>query len=278
MHKPPASGDNVRMSLRCFVEDLASTASPPPSAAGVLLDLSEQESRHAVGARRLSVGDELTLYDGRGHQAQAAIAAVMRRSVQVRVGEVEFRPRPLPTLTLAVAMPKGPRQDVLIEKCTELGVAALQPLSSERSVAGATEHKLEKWRRATIEAAKQSGQCWLPELRPLKPLDKTLADRAEDSLTVAAMLPRNGPAVTLPQVLAQIQAARSVTAFVGPEGGWSEAESDMLLTAGALALSLGPNVLRIETAAIALAAIVHATHEVGRASSESGSVRPARNS
>ncbi|HOA76004.1 MAG TPA: RsmE family RNA methyltransferase [Phycisphaerae bacterium] len=247
------------MSLRCYYEDLAACAE---SNSSPTVMLSEHESRHARLSRRLSVGDELVLFDGRGRQAAATIAAVSKSVVEARVGPVVEQPRPAPALTLAVAMPKGPRQDVLIEKCTELSVAAIQPLLTERSVAGASDHKRDKWRRTTIEAAKQSGQCWLPDLPAPASLDQYLVDLSRFDLVLAAMLAQQAPSTAVTEMLEPIREARTIVAFVGPEGGWSPREADALLAASAVPVSLGPNVLRIETAAIALAALAHATSRV----------------
>ena len=227
--------------------------------------LSEDESRHAQGSRRLAVGDELAVFDGAGREAWGRIVRCGRDGVEVELEGVQFRERPTPALTLAVAIPKGPRQDTMIEKCTELGVAALVPLDTERSVSSTSEHRLGKWRRTAIEAAKQSGQSWIPELRPPASLDEVLASVAEfDAVLVADA--SGGP-------WPETGVFRRVLAFVGPEGGWSEAERRRLLAAGARPVSLGPNILRIETAAMALAALVHV---VQTGSASQGAATPAR--
>ena len=109
-----------------------------------VVQLDEFESRHCVKSRRLSVGDAVVLFDGHGHEAGGVIQAAERGGIRVALGEIISRPRPLPVLTLAVALPKGPRQEVLVEKCTELGVAALWPLVTARSLAEASPHRLEK--------------------------------------------------------------------------------------------------------------------------------------
>lgn len=245
------------MALRCYVESLTAL---PREAGGIarIIELPEQEAHHATGSRRLSVGDALIAFDGRGNEAAGEIVSVSRRTVQVRVGDIITRPRPRPALTLAVALPKGPRQDELIEKCTELGTAVVQPLLTERSVSQASDHKREKWQRTGIEAVKQSGQCWLPEFAVPAKLDQVLSRRGEHDLMLAALLPKDGKPVPVTACLERLAAAKSVLALVGPEGGWSPAEAEALMGAGAIPVSLGPNVLRIETAAIAMAAMVHA--------------------
>lgn len=242
------------MSLRCHAGDLG----PPGGAHQRVIRLSEQESRHARLARRLSAGDEIVVFDGRGHEATGTIVAASRGSVEIAVNEVVVRGRPAPELTLAVAMPKGPRQDVLIEKCTELGVAAIQPLIAERSVAEVSDHKRDKWRRTTIEAAKQSGQCWLPELPAPASLADCLKRAGSFELVLAAMLPRDREPAPIADLIDRLRSSRTVLALIGPEGGWTPAEADAMIAAGAIPVSLGPNVLRIETAAIGMAAVLHA--------------------
>jgi len=244
------------MHLRCFVEGLVGAAGE--AAGGRVVRLPEEEARHARMSRRLSVGDALELFDGLGHEANATISAVSRGAVEVSVGPLISRPRSRPMLKLAVAMPKAPRQDALVEKCTELVGAAIPPLITERPVAVGADHKLARWRRTTIEAAKQSGQCWLPELRPPLILGECLRETADFDLILAALLGRGGTTPSILDLAGQIHAARSVLAFIGPEGDFSPPEAQALLAAGARPVSLGPNVLRIETAALAVAAVVHA--------------------
>ena len=237
------------MTMRCHAESLS----------GPRLTLSPDEARHAAGSRRLGRGDELIVFDGRGSEARATIIEFDRKGLVVElVGMCQQQQSRLePQLRLFVGLPKGPRQDVLIEKCAELGVAAVHPLLSRRSVSSASDHKLDRWRRTAIEAAKQSGQLWLPEFHPPAQLPAALAAAKGCDLLIAAVLADDSAVErfdALPEALAD---ARRVAAFVGPEGGWSEDEVDQLLTAGAKLVSLGPATLRIETAAIVLAGIAH---------------------
>ncbi len=242
----------------------------PPAA-----ELSEAETRHARQSRRLSAGDRIAVFDGRGRQAFGRVGATGGRTIHVAIEAVTEVSPPRPALALAFAPPKGPRQDAIVEKCTELGVAVLQPISTVRSVAGASGHRLDRWQRTAIEAAKQSGQAWLPEFRPIRSLREVLADRAEYDLrmllvsagNVAAETPcdNDAPACRrgsieprrIAEMLADLRSAGRVLALIGPEGGWSDDEIVEAIAAGVRPVSLGPNILRIETAAIALGAIVH---------------------
>jgi 16S rRNA (uracil1498-N3)-methyltransferase len=214
------------------------------------LRLPDPEAAHARKSRRLTTGDEVVLFDGQGQEAAARVLAATRAGVEVMVERISRCRRPEPSLTLGVALPKGPRQDVLIEKCTELGVAAVWPIVTARSISSASEHKLDKWRRTSIEAAKQSGQNWLPELgQPAGLADVAGRISGFDRVFVATRDAAGFPGC---------HGCRGVLAFVGPEGGWTGEELALLTQAGAEPISLGPNTLRIETAAIALAALVHA--------------------
>jgi 16S rRNA (uracil1498-N3)-methyltransferase len=242
------------------------------------VDLPEAEARHARQSRRLSAGDVVALFDGRGRQATGRIATGQSRAVTITLDAITEIPRPRPALTLAFAVPKGPRQDVLIEKCTELGVAVLQPITTARSIAAASGHRLDKWHRTAVEAAKQSGQTWLPELRELRTLQEVLRDRKPQDIVLLGVSAGNtsgdneGPGDQdrssscprgsvqprpIADLLAELRGADRVLALVGPEGGWTDEEIAEALAAAACPVSLGPNVLRIETAAVAVAAIIH---------------------
>lgn len=257
------------------------------------VDLPAAEADHARRARRLSVGDPVVIFNGRGSEGRGTITRCSPAGVEVIVEKLNRRPRPRPALSLAVAMPKGARGDLLIDKCTELGVAGLQPLSTERSVGQVSEHKLDRWRRATIEVAKQSQQAWLPALASIEKLPEFLrrlprlhpekgpceasAERPLftcseghngiediwrepfDRILLAAVVPTclSSPHALIVDQLAELKFAHHVLAFVGPEGGWTDEETRWILDAGAIPVSLGPNILRIETAAISLAAFFH---------------------
>jgi 16S rRNA (uracil1498-N3)-methyltransferase len=253
--------------------------------AGPVVNLTEAEARHARQSRRLSAGDPVALFDGRGCQATGRIVTCTPRKVSIAVESVVQIPRPGPQLALAFTPPKGPRQDTLIEKCTELGVAVLQPIETARSVAGASGHRLDKWQRTAIEAAKQTGLAWLPEIRQRLPFEKLLAQLPTYDVALIAVSPGDekgvrsllgtepsalyqqkapepsgpGPCSPTPilNLLPQLRDAQRILALIGPEGGWADDEVAGAIAAGARPISLGPNVLRIETAAIALAAAIH---------------------
>ncbi len=213
-----------------------------------LIVLSETESRHATSSRRLAVGDELVLFDGRGGEARGRIEAIDRRAVRAEVAAVEHRESDAPIeLTLAVAFPKGPRQDVLVEKCTELGVAAIWPMHCQRSIAEPSPHRLDKLRRTVIEACKQSQRAWLCELSDPVPFAEVVG--AVERFDVAVIAHGSADRSTTGGRTSH----KSVLVFVGPEGGFTTPELAAAREAGCGALRLGQTILRTETAAIAAA-------------------------
>ncbi|MFM9058669.1 MAG: RsmE family RNA methyltransferase [Planctomycetaceae bacterium] len=229
------------MSERFFLE------TPPRDGRAVLTG---DEARHLARVLRAAVGDEVRVFDGAGGEWVARVGSIGRDEVTLEVG-----PR-LPTaaaaggvrLTLAVALPKGERQKWLVEKLTELGATRLVPLVTSRGVAEATPAALERLRRGVIEACKQCGRTTLMEIgMPL-----TVAE-------ACAPLPAGGRAILCdpgapPLDASALRAAAAVVGLVGPEGGFTSEEIAAALAAGASRAGLGPHVLRVETAAMALAA------------------------
>jgi 16S rRNA (uracil1498-N3)-methyltransferase len=253
---------------RLYVPDLAEGAKVP---------LPPAEAHHAAHVLRLGPGAAIEVFDGCGHTAEARIAAVRRGQVTLAVGAVRGPARrPEPRVRLAFAVPKGNRLDWLLEKATELGVAALRPVRFERSVAGAGDFpdaKRAKWLGHCIAAAKQSGLDWLPDLQDPLPLAEFLANPAPGLFGDLA-----GDAVTMPQAMTRLRssaaagtppgqyarpywAAGGITVLVGPEGGLTDAEREAVRAAGLLPVRLGRTTLRIETAAIALVAATVAAWE-----------------
>ena len=207
------------------------------------------------------MGDGVTLFDGDGNACGGRIAACSRHAVEVRTGsDVSREPAPAARLTLAVAMPKGKRADLLVEKCTELGIDALIPLQARNSVVDARVREpnhLAGWRRAAIEACKQCGRSRVPRIRPVADVDEVVRGGDWAARLIASVAPGAGPlARVLPPETPETpeKLPSPVIALVGPEGGFSEEEEAAAMASGFVAVSLGETRLRMETAAIALAA------------------------
>ncbi len=215
--------------------------------------LSEEESHHAVHVLRLRAGDAVQLFDGAGRVGQAIVGDIRRNRLTVAAQEITIAPYDVRCrITLAVAIVKAHRQAYLVEKCTELGVAAFQPLITERSVVRPAEAAVDRWLRRAVEAAKQAKRAWVPVVEPPRTLEQVLArvDRTERLVVTEP----DSSAPSFSEVLSAHPSASRLVVFVGPEGGWSATELERLHAAGAVGANLAPTVLRTETAAVAVCA------------------------
>jgi 16S rRNA (uracil1498-N3)-methyltransferase len=206
---------------------------------------------------RLVAGDELVLFDGAGQEAAATIAEIRGSSVHVNltVPAVVDRESPL-SLTLVQGVSRGERMDLVMQKATELGVARLIPVMTERSVvkldAAQAAKRLQHWQGVVAAACEQSGRTWLPEVLPPQPLLKWLAQPAKEGEQRFLLHPGSSTRAR------DLPALRSATLLIGPEGGLAPQEREAALLAGFQDLSLGPRILRTETAALAALAALQA--------------------
>jgi 16S rRNA (uracil1498-N3)-methyltransferase len=210
--------------------------------------LAGDEARHLARVMRCAVGDEVVVFDGRGSSWRARVATIGRDEVGLELGAAATASAlPRVPLTLAVALPKGERQKWLVEKLTELGVARLVPLITTRGVAEATPAAVERLARGVIEACKQCGRDTLMEIAP----PRSVAEIARDPGHGVTLVVADRDGLPLEPAAAD---GRPIIAVVGPEGGLTAEELATVEAAGGRRVSLGPHVLRVETAAIALAA------------------------
>jgi 16S rRNA (uracil1498-N3)-methyltransferase len=221
-----------------------------------LARLSERETHHAKDVLRLKENDLLTVFDGCGKEWKATIISLGKSLSFRKLTEVKT-PAPSYRLTLAQAIPKGKAMDLILQKATELGVTEIIPLLSERIVAkvgeDSAEEKVVKWREVTIEAAKQSGQNWIPSVTPPMKLKDFLSEQKKTpAKLIASLQPEARP---LKQTLQEFtlenkQPLRHVVVMIGPEGDFTPAEIGEARAGGFLPISLGPLILRSETAAL----------------------------
>lgn len=217
--------------------------------------LSAEESRHAVVSLRIKPGQEVVVFDGTGRQADARVLQTSKTAMTVDVGLITASPPELSKeLTLAVAMPRTHRQGYLIEKCTELGVTAVWPVLAERAVAKPRKDALQRWTRRAIEAAKQSHRASVPTIAHPRPLAEILATGSQ--FDAVALAHREPPTMALGEFMDDHSQARSILVLVGPEGGWSPAEIRASADSNATRVTLAANVLRTETTAVAVCAVV----------------------
>lgn len=235
------------MSARLFVE-LAEGA----LAAGAEFDLPREAAHHALGVLRSREGDTLVLFDGRGGEWPSTIIVAGRRDARVRIERHDPIERESPlAVTLAVSLLASDAMEVAIRKSVELGVAAIAPVAAARSQ-GATRGggNVERWRRIAIAACEQCGRNRIPAIEAARPLGEWLATR-ERSKVGFVFVPG---AAALPVSLA----TTAVDVLVGPEGGWTSDEIDAAQRAGLTPASMGPRVLRADTACVAALALVQA--------------------
>ena len=223
-----------------------------PLHAGAELPLPAGAARH-VQVLRLQPGAALTLFNGAGGEWDACVVKMGRSEVTVQIGAVHAVEREMEThVTLALGMPANERMDALVEKATELGVAALQPLHCERSVlrlAGdRAARKIAHWQGVAVAACEQSGRTHVPVIAPVRSLLEWLdtLPSADDAARVVLSLRSTQPL--------RVASAAGVLCLSGPEGGLTDAEEQAALARGFEAVSLGTRVLRADTAPLALLA------------------------
>jgi 16S rRNA (uracil1498-N3)-methyltransferase len=228
---------------------------PLPGASTVRLD--GPEGHHAATVRRLRVGEQLVLADGRGARRVGRVSWVGRDQLDVECEPIEVVPEPDPRLVVVQALPKGDRAELALELLTELGADEVVPWAAERSVVqwrGEREHKsLSRWRRTVIEAGKQSRRVRFPVVTD--PVD--LIGLCRRIATAAAGVVLHEDA-TVALTGLPLPAAGEVVVVVGPEGGISPGELDALIAAGATAVRMGEPVLRTSTAGGAALAVLGA--------------------
>ncbi|GAA6138584.1 RsmE family RNA methyltransferase [Arenicella sp. 4NH20-0111] len=212
---------------------------------GVRVDLPETESAHALQSRRLKSGARINLINGRGLTGQAEIIKTTKRLVTVQVESVTSHVRSEPGLTIAVAMPKGDRQKVMVDMLTQLGVTTIIPLVSRYSVTNVKEAQIKKLQRLVIEACKQSQNPWFTEIAHPSSIAAVL-----DQAAAAYYANQGGDSISEYKNI-----EGPVTVLIGPEGGFSESEVDEFEKNEIASISVGQHILRTETAAIALASV-----------------------
>ena len=233
--------------------DFPSSAAPRffvdrPLAPGAEVELTDRVLRH-VAVLRLRIGDSLTLFNGSGGEHECALSAVTKNSVRARVIAWHDLERESGIrITLAQGLSASDSMDYAMQKATELGVRAIRPLATERSVVRLSgeraERRLAHWSNIVAAACEQCGRNRLPEVHPVATLDEFLC--AAESGAQRLLLTPSGTAR-----LRELAPADRVIVLIGPEGGLSEQEERRALNAGYTAVRVGPRVLRAETAPLA---------------------------
>ncbi len=219
--------------------------------------LSEAESHHLVAVNRAKAGDTVVAFDGRGAEWICELADAAKREARLKVRFAQ-KAKPVPwRITLGQAIPLGGAMDSIVRKATEIGVSVIVPLESERTQVhldgDRSDRKIGKWQTAALEAAKQCGNPWLPEIGPVTTASTFMETATGYDLKLIASLQPG--ARSLKSMLAQYRASHerppaNVLWLVGPEGDFTAAEMGCSRAGGFEPISLGPLVLRCETAAV----------------------------
>jgi len=227
-----------------------------PLSPGAEIALPEAAARHAVTVLRLQTGDTLRLFNGEGGEYDASLVAVNKREARVRLTGFHAAEHESPLqITLALGISAGERMDYSLQKATELGVSAIQPLATERSVvklAGErADKRLQHWQHVVIAACEQCGRNRVPAVAPVQKFFAYLAavDRNKRLLMLspdaATALKRAAPSA-------------DVVLLIGAEGGLAPSECEAAVAGGFEPVSLGPRILRTETAPVAALAVLQA--------------------
>jgi 16S rRNA (uracil1498-N3)-methyltransferase len=221
------------------------------------LMLRDAEAHHARDVLRMERGDRVVVFNGRGREVTAEIVDLAKHEVRLRKLQESETPPLHCRITLGQAIPKGKNMDLIVQKAVEIGAAEISPLISERTIVGLdkkdAEQKREKWQQIAIEAAKQCGQNWLPEVNAPRNLKEFFAQSGSFDLRLIGSLQPD--AVHLKKILADYvdqhrDRPKKILMMVGPEGDFTPAELALAKSHGCLPITLGPIILRVETAAI----------------------------
>lgn len=230
------------------------------------LVLEGSEAHHCARVMRTKEGETIEIFDGKGRAALATVTSLSKEKV---VAELQGEATHTPWTTqihLKQSIPKGGNMELIVQKAVELGVSSIQPLITEHTVARAEqmEKKRQKWQRIALEACKQCGQNWLPEILPTLSFTEWVSQEGDDSPStmklVAALHPQSISAHNA--FASHSDRPESVSILIGPEGDFSDAEYEQALSSSYQPISLGDIVLRVETATLYCISIIQ--HELSR--------------
>lgn len=233
--------------MRCFV--------PVPDWSPGDVTLSAEESLHLLRVMRRRVGDQVHLFDGAGRVGVAEVTDTSnRQAVVLGLREEQFLSRPPVKICLVQSLAREQKMDLVLQKAVELGASAIHPVLTTHSLVKLNpkqaEERATRWNRIALSAAKQCGAAWLPDISVPEPLLAHLSSGTKEGLQLLCSLRSN--ARPLRDVLRNLhwEETPEVTVFVGPEGDFTADEETEIEKHGAMPVSLGPLVLRTETAAL----------------------------
>lgn len=227
---------------------------PPSAWQPDALALEGDEARHCTHVMRRGEGDEIVVFDGQGAWARTRIVRIVGKRVELARVEAGRTPPPAVSLTLLQAIPKGANMDLIIEKAVELGVNEIVPVFTERTVVKLdtkdAARKRDKWQRLALEACKQCGQNWLPIIQAPRAFDVAWQQIPAHDLRLIAAIQEDAKPLKAILRASSLNPQASVLIAIGPEGDFTTAEYGLARQHGCLPMSLGPIILRVETAAM----------------------------
>ncbi len=227
---------------------------PGPLSAGASVVLPDDAAHHATRVLRLRAESAIEVFDGQGRSHPASLSSVASPVTAVLGPALPEEPLPRCRITLVQALASGDKMDWVVQKAVELGVDVIQPVAAKRSVlrleGARAEKRLAHWQKVAVSACEQCGRNRLPQVMPVLSLTHWLQGASGGWVLAPAA----------PQALRSRQAPESgqISLLVGPEGGWDDTELAAMATRGIEAVSLGPRVLRTETAGLAAVAAIQA--------------------
>ena len=223
------------------------------------LAMPADEASHLTRVMRLGVGDEIAVFDGRGHEFRASVMTAARGKVRIKLVEpIQAAPEARVPMTLVQAVLKGDKMDDVVRDAVMLGVAAVQPLVTSRAettVAALSQGtRLDRWRRVALASVKQSRRAVLPDIRRPLTLESFLQD-PQPALTLMLVEPGAGEAQPLSTLQGQ-PVPPDATIFVGPEGGWAQAELAAARSHNVRLVTMGHRTLRADATPVAALSVL----------------------
>jgi 16S rRNA (uracil1498-N3)-methyltransferase len=249
----------------CFLKSVFKTLMPrlprffisPERVSGSSITITGEDVRHIATVLRMKPGETLLLSDGAGTDYTARIADMSRTEIRTEVIGRSSRELLSPRITLVQGLPKSDKMDFIIQKATELGAFSIVPVVTERTVVKLRdeEKRIARWQKIAREAAMQSNRPDIPQVMPVQDYRLFLASLVSGAETLL-LLPWEEATGHIRNILRQHPRLKDIVVMIGPEGGFSAQEADSARQRGFHAVSLGPNILRTETAAVAVLSMI----------------------
>ena len=231
---------------------------PPSQISKDVIHIGETERHRLLNVLRLKAGDSVQIFDGQGHSYTAILLDTRLSALHASIIQHQFHPNTPPHITLFQGLPKSDKMDFIVQKTTEIGVYGIVPTICQRSIPKRTETAQEKlqvrWQRIANEAAIQCRRARFAKIHNAKEIEECFEQASQFDLSI--LLNENENEREIKAVLRKHTSAESIGVFVGPEGGFSDDETDAAIQSGLHPVSLSPNILRTETAGIVGVAIV----------------------